>query len=466
MKIKKIFLWAIRIIIIIGIPIILFKSFQYFSKASPIKANIVVDTRKVIGIIPANWKALAQGGEEPDKRMLENVVPPIAGLFPRYIRIDHIYDFYDVIKRGSDKQLRLDWQKLDQTVCDIYHTGAKPFFSLGYMPEVLSGDSSLISKPKNWNDWSFVVQKTIEHYSGKNTRLCGQVTGPLLEDIYYEVWNEPDLETFGKWSLYPGQKSYQDLYYHSVVGAQKAQNVNHFLIGGPTTTAAYKNWIQVFADFIIEKNLRIDFLSWHHYSTKPDDFFQDVQNINRWLSGPKYIRFQHLPKIISEWAYDSAPNQIADTNIGAAHTVASIRNLIEQNVQMAFAFEIKDGPNPSWGLLTYQGEKKPRYYALNLLNSLGRARLSVTGEGTFVRAIASNEKNKTTLVLVNYDQDNRNTEMVPVSFVNLIPGNYTIIETNLEGKTVTTNQLIDNYILNKSIIMSANSVVVIELIKQ
>lgn len=457
---------AIRIILIIVIPLLLFKTFQYLSKATPVKANIVVDTKKIVGFINPNWKALAQGGEEKGVRMLEKVVPEIANLYPRYIRIDHIYDYYDVISRSASGQLQFNWYKLDQTICDIYHTGAKPFLSLGYMPPAISEDGSLISNPKNWEDWSTVVQKTVERYSGKSTRLCGQVTGGWFEDIYYEVWNEPDLESFGKWSLYGGDKDYKTLYYYSVIGASKAQNINRYLIGGPATTAAYRNWFITFADYILDKKLRIDFLSWHHYSKNPTDFYQDVANLNQWLAADKYIRFRSLPKIISEWGYDSNPNPIADTDVGASHTIASIRNLIEQEVELAFAFEIKDGHTPSWGLLSADAQKKPRYYALKLLNNLDRAKLQVNGEGTFVQAIAGNSYNKTVLVLVNYDPDNKNTELVPVTFNNLTLGNYQIIETNLQEKIVTVNLTLTEPTLKKSILMPPNSVITIELIKQ
>ena len=458
--------FILRIILFIIILIILFKTFQYLSKAAPTKANIVVDTRKIVGFINPNWKALAQGGEEKGIRMLEKVIPEIAGLYPRYIRIDHIYDYYDVVNRGNNDQLTFNWQKLDATVCDISHTGAKPFFSLGYMPPVMSEDGSLVSKPKNWNDWSLVVQKTIERYSGQSTRICGQVTGDLLEDVYYEVWNEPDFETFGKWSLYGGAKDYKTLYYYSVLGANNAQNINRFLIGGPAITAAYRNWFLGFADYILEKKLRVDFLSWHHYSKNPDDFYQDLDNINQWLADDKYVRFRHLQKIVSEWGYDSNPNPVANTNVGAAHTVASIRNLIEQQVEMAFTFEIKDGPTPSWGILSYSGQKKPRYFALKLLNLLDRARLELTGEGTFVKGIASSSYNKTTLILVNYDPDERNTELVPVTFNNLSPGDYQIKETGINGKTITANLDLTGTFLRKTVLMPPNTIVTVELIKQ
>ncbi len=459
------------VITVIAIPL-LFYSFRYFSRAASIKANIVVDVTKTFGPFPDRWKALAQGGEESGVRMLENVVSQVSGLYPRYIRIDHIYDFYDVVSRNSSGNLSFNFSKLDQTVCDIYHTGAKPFLSLGYMPETMSEDGSLIGKPKNWNEWTFLVQKTVEHYSSRETILpCGALEDFWKTNIYYEVWNEPDLEIYGKWKYQSGGKSYSDLYFYSVKGAQQSQNVLPFKIGGPVTTALYKNWIQIFLDFVATNNLRIDFISWHHYSKKTDDFTDDIINLNKWLGeSPKYDRYENLPRIISEWGYDSEKNQVADTKVGAAHTVASLRNLITARLEMSFLFEIKDGPSPSWGILTYDGKEKSRYQTLKLLNALEGTQLIVDGEGSNISAIASKNEEKIVLILTNYDESGRNYEAVPVVFKNLDGTSYSFTKRYMDGRSETVSRLqpINGEIRlrgEKAIIMPANTIVALELTK-
>ena len=458
------------VILVVAIPLF-FYSFQYFSRAAAIKANIVVDVTKTSGPFPDRWKALAQGGEESGVRMLENVVSQVSGLYPKYIRLDHIYDFYEVVSRDSSNNLSFNFSKLDKTVCDIYNTGAKPFFSLGYMPPTMSDDGSLIGKQKNWNEWTFLVQKTIEHYSSRETILpCGALENFWKTDIYYEVWNEPDLETFGKWR-YSGGKSYSDLYFYSVKGAQQAQNTLPFKIGGPVTTALYKNWIQKFLDFVAANNLRIDFLSWHHYSKRTNDFTDDIIKLNKWLGeSSKYDRYENLPKIISEWSYDSEKNPIANTEVGAAHTVASLRNLLNARLELAFLFEIKDGPTLSWGILNYDGSPKPRYQALKLLNALEGNQLIVDGEGSNVSAIASENEEKTVLILTNYDQSGRNYEAVPVVFKNLVGTSYNLTKKYLDGRSETMLNLrpINGEIrleAEKAIIMQANTIVGLELIK-
>jgi len=468
MKKVKIKILLYIILTILAFPFLFF-SFKYFSRAAAIKANIIVDITKTSGPFPDRWKALAQGGEESGVRMFKNVIPQVSELYPRFIRIDHIYDFYDVVSRDSAGNLSFNFSKLDDTVCDIYHTGAKPFFSLGYMPSTISDDGSLVGKPKNWNEWSLLVQKTVEHYSGRTTVLpCGGLYDFWRTDLHYEVWNEPDLETFGKWK-YLGGKSYSDLYFYSVKGANVAQNVFPYKIGGPVTTALYKNWIQKFLDYVALNNLQLDFISWHHYSKKTDDYIDDIIKLNKWLAeSPRYDRFENLPRIISEWGYDSEKNPIADTEVGAAHTLASIRNFINANLEAAFLFEIKDGLSLSWGILNHDGSKKPRWYALQMLNSLSGNQIIVDGEGTFVTALASKSNDKISLTLTNYDEKGRNTEAVPVVFRNLLPGRYNLTKTYLDGKKdISLNVEPVNGEISltqeKAIIMPANSIVSIKL---
>lgn len=453
------------IVIIVASPFFFFLTFQYLSRANAVKARITVETQKSLGAMPDRWKAIAQGGEEKGVRMLANVVPDLAGLYPRSIRIDHIYDYYDVIGRDEKGNLTFDFSLLDETVCDIYHTGAKPFFVLGYMPETLSGDTTLISAPKNWEEWAIAVEKTIEHYSGKDTRLCGQIAGFWMSDLYYEVWNEPDLETFGKWSLYGGSKDYKTLYYYSSLGANRADNVNRFYLGGPVTTAAYQSWIQKFLDFVTEKNIRLDFLSWHHYSKNPGDYAEDMRKMNEWLSPPQYERYRSLPRVISEWGFDSEPNVIADTNIGAAYTISAIRNFINEKYEMAFLFEAKDGPSPRWGILAYDGARKPRYHALRLFNLLSGSQVAVSGEGTYVQAVASQNEKTTVVILVNYDQAEKNTESVPVTVTGLAPGTYSLWIEYLDGNTVKLDELTipASGTLERNILMTANMVVAVIL---
>ncbi|NCN87817.1 MAG: hypothetical protein GW941_02885, partial [Candidatus Pacebacteria bacterium] len=84
---------------------------EFFSKASGEKANITIDTQAVLGTMPRPWRNLAQGGEAFDWR-IQPISGQVAALEPDYIRIDHIYDFYEIVG-GSPGNMTFDFSKFD-----------------------------------------------------------------------------------------------------------------------------------------------------------------------------------------------------------------------------------------------------------------------------------------------------------------------------------------------------------------
>ncbi len=441
----------------------------WWQQASGQPANVVVDTTAILGPMPQPWRALAQGGEEKEP-MLTPVIPEIKQLQPQYIRIDHVFDSYGLISGNKNNGMVYNFSQLDQTVDDILAAGALPFFSLSYMPPTISKDGQVTSPPENWSDWSALVKTFIEHYSGKTNRN--------LQNVYYEVWNEPDL--FGNWKVrdcHPWElncdsgKDYRLLYLHSVLGVRQAQNVNHFFLGGPATTSFYPAWTEELFKWVETKNLRLDFISWHRYHPEVDQYRQDLESLEVLIE--KHPHFLGIKKIISEWGSDPENSANHDSTYDAAHSLAVIRTLMAR-LDLAFAFEIKDGPDPAgkkywgrWGLITHQDfdkEKKPRYFAFDYLNKLGPERLSLAGEGTWVKGIAGRNKNSIQILLVNYDPSNRHQETVPLKINNLSPGDYVYKEVFLLGKDRQEKITIGfEGILEKNIYLPTNSLVLISL---
>lgn len=432
------------------------KSQFNFSKAFGTKANITIDVTTKQGLIDPHWQNLAQGGEESFLRFTE-FETAIKYLQPKYIRIDHIYDFYEPIQKNSNG-LTYDWTKLDQAVDQILATGASPFISLSYMPPAIAS-SDITGPPSDWNEWTQTVRATIEHLSGKNQKN--------LKNVIYEVWNEPDL--FGNWKLY-GERDYRLLYRYAALGAQGAKNVNSFKIGGPAVTAPYKNWIDNFLGYVSDNKLRLDFYSWHRYTTDPVDYLKDLDNVDTWLF--KNAGYS-LEKYLTEWGPKSDNSSLNDGIYAAAHCVATSRLLLGR-ADKTFAFEIYDGPSPDknkywgrWGLLTHPDagpvEKKPRYYALNLLNQMRGDRLLLQGEGSWVTGFAVQDGNKYKIMLTNLDIQGRNLETVPVRLIGVTDGAYNFKEIYLVGADKRTEISAVNGVLEKQIPLSANNIVLVEI---
>jgi hypothetical protein len=399
-------------------------------------AAIAVETDRPLGPLPAVWQGLAQGGDNL-KGFLGGIEEKISTIKPAYIRIDHVYDEFSVVGRDNNG-LTFDWAELDKTVNKILEVGALPFFSLSYMPAAISSSEDILAEPKNWDEWAMVVKKTIEHYSGD----LG------LENVYYEVWNEPDL--FGKWSI-EGKKDYRKLYLSAATGAQQASGVKPFKIGGPATTGLYKGWVDNFFPYILKDKVRLDFYSWHRYDLDLNKYIEDVENVDKWIEAYPYL--SHTEKVISEMGPTSELGRENDTQIGAAHLVATARELMYK-VRYGFNFAVSG----NWGIMG-----KPRYEALKLLSKLGETRLSITGEGSWVRAIGAKDGNKYQVLLVNYDPKEVHSEVVPVSFLGLQQRNYWLRKEILDGGKSETEVATSEAILQTSIPMTANTVVLVEL---
>lgn len=420
------------------------------------KANIEIDLSQTSGPLPKRiWQNFAQGGEEA-KNMLEPAVNQTAELQPQLIRIDHLFDHHVKINPEASGQAKYDFSQLDEIVNTIIFTGAKPMFALSYMPSSMSRDGQIISAPENWLEWQALVKATVSRYSGKD--------GFNLADIYYEVWNEPDL--FGSWH-YGSEPNYLTLYYHTAKAAQQAADTNSFKIGGPATTGFYPNWIKTLLEYCHQNNLRIDFISWHRYAKNLEAYDQDFEKLNQILTD--YPDYFTLERLITEFGPDSENSPWYDNQISAIHSIASITQLIGK-VHRIFTFEIIDGPGPEkywgrWGLLTHNNHgvsKKPRYHAYSFLNQLEGQRVSLSGEGSWVKALATTEDNKIQVLLVNYDPLNRHYETTPVTLENIQPGTYQFSQQYFQGPSRSGQEEVESTKITKKIILQPNSAVLLE----
>jgi len=409
-----IIIWYLVRILSVQIP-------QVFVQMPYQPANIVVDANNLKGKMNPFWLGFAQGGEEFGG-MLESTVGKMKALRPSYIRMDHIFDddYYAVVS-GSSGNLSFDFSKLDVQVDAILAMGAKPFFSLGYMPKALA--DSKIDAPRNWDDWQSLVRATVEHYSGK--------AGKNISGVYYEVWNEPDLESFGKWTR-GGDKNYLTLYENAARGAQTAKDVNSFFIGGPATTDLYRNWTMDLYNFCGSHGLRLDFLSWHSYTTDVSRYSGYIADLYSWFGTSPMPRL-----VISEWGPTPEKSNSYSGIFAATHAFAAVRQLLDL-VNLTTVFEIKDGPgqgNSGWGLLSHDTAgltTKPRYQAFSWLAQVQGERIYMTGEGSNVTGWGTRDGDKITVYLVNYGPGAA-SEAVPVEITGLSDGNWDVMREVMFG---------------------------------
>jgi len=387
-------------------------------------ASFTIDASRTMGpITRALWQNLAQGGEEPTD-MIGPVAKLLRPLEVKLIRVDHLFDYYQVFQGPGN----YDFSRLDQVVNSIVAVGAKPMLSLSYTTASMAKNGQNAGEPADWNQWYELVKATARRYS-----IDKGISG-----IYYEVWNEPDL--FGGWH-YGKSPSYTTLYIQSARAVMNGAGGSNYKLGGPATTALYTNWIKSILSTAASNNLRLDFISWHRYSKNIDDFEKDFDTLNGLLYD--YPQFFNVEKIITEAGPNPEPDSWYDNSLSASHLISlSIR--LSGRIHKMFTFEAVDGPSPrsdkstGWGIIKHSsqgGQPKPasRYAALLFLNRLQGQRLYSIGDGSWVTSFSTKNNQTIQTLIANYDPRHNHSESVPIRYQNLTPGNYKLTVTNFPG---------------------------------
>lgn len=434
--------------------VVLVQRRQILKKKALVPSTLIVDSQETIATLSPFWRALAQGGEE-ETLGLSPIQKEVSLLRPRYIRIDHIFDFPEIVFRRRDGRIAFNWMPLDRKIYQIINTGAKPFLSLSYMPKTISVGNE-VDLPRDWREWEFLIQKTIEHVSGRE--------GLNLEGVYYEVWNEPDL--FGRFTI-GGEKDYRLLYLWAVRGAEKAREVNHFKIGGPATTFLNQRFIFPFLDFVATNNLRLDFLSWHVYSPDPGQVAREAEILSRYLG--RYPSLLGVEKVVSEWGIRPEKNPWYEEEVSAAHAVATIARSAGK-VNLLFTFEIKDGPldfSAGWGLIKHEtlgGKRKPRYFSLLLAGELEEQQIALFGGGSAEALATKNWRGEISLLLANYNSSPLN---LPIVF-NRLPNGFWRVDIRRLGEKEDSSQdfVVDSGVLTLSLFLEKNAVALLRLERQ
>ena len=367
----------------------------FFQKQSLVKraqeGPLLVEFDSTPGrLIKRIWPNFAQGGEEKEA-MLSPAKKEIQKLQPSHIRIDHLFDYGVTVQKDSSGKTTFDFTKLDQRIEELLSLGATPFLSLTYFPQGISNDPTEF--PQTLGVWQNLVQNTVQRYSGKSQKN--------IPNIYYEVWNEPDL--FGKMD----PQKYFSLYRSSVRGAQFCQNCQPFKIGGPAITTLKNDWLNNFLGLVEGNHLRLDFISWHSYQTNPAKTLNEAQSL---LDLSNFQRLKPTTEIIiSEAGSLPEVSPLHDSYFDASHIISSIA-LLEDSIDKLFTFELKDGPDPQgnkfwgrWGLLTHQSfglSAKPKFYSFLYLNKLLEYKLNLGEISPGVRAIGSTNGKSNFSILV------------------------------------------------------------------
>ena len=309
-----------------------------------------------------------------------------------------------------------NWQYVDELFDFLLENKIRPIVELGFMPyDLASGEKCQfwwkgnITPPKDYTKWTNLMKELVKHFANRYG------ISEVLQ-WYFEVWNEPN-DNFWSSSLEEYCKMYE-----CTVNAIKSIN-NKIKVGGPAApghdTDGYSDIVDNFITYCDKNNVTVDFISTHPYPNSwPLDTdgncltaYRDENSLStdlNWLKNRlDNSPYKNAEIHLTEWNSSPSPRDLVnDTafmtpfiiennlkNIGLVDSLGfwTFTDIFEENAAGATIF------HGGFGLINFQGLKKPSYYGYWFLSKLGNERL-VCGDNYFV----TRKEDKIQILMWNY----------------------------------------------------------------
>lgn len=364
--------------------------------------QLIVDARRGVGATARPWRpsigsehlALLLRGEGPGGANVGDELAEAFGIVRSELGVRSVRAhavFHDVlgVYREIDGRPVHDFEKVDVAFERLLATGLTPLVELSFMPHDLASDPTatvfdyggIISPPRDPERWAALVVAFVEH-------LRERFGADVVREWPFEVWNEPNLKVF--WSA--DEAAYFDLY---DVTARAVKSVDpEIAVGGPATAAV--GWVDDLLAHARETGVPVDFLSTHTYGLSPLDLRPIAARYGR----------PDLPLYWTEWGVSPTHGSpINDSVWGAPLVCRGMRSAAGRITSLAYwvasdHFVELGEPDRlfhgGFGLLTVGNLRKPRFWAIRILELLGvtelEGRLTGDGAGGLVEAWATRDE--------------------------------------------------------------------------
>jgi xylan 1,4-beta-xylosidase len=356
----------------------------------------------------------------------------------KYIRMHGLLtDDMGVYREDKNGTPEYNYQYIDVLYDYLLEIGMKPFVELSFMPSALaSGTRTVfwwkgnITPPKDYNKWEDLIRNVVQHWTDRYGK-------EEVKTWYFEVWNEPNHNSF--WA--GTQEEYFKLYKYT---AQAIKSVNpEYRVGGPATAGS--GWIPEMIKYCENNTVPIDFISTHNYGVKKgflDEFGNAGTHLNKdksavsgaVINSRKHIKNSTKPTLelhYTEWSSSYTPSDpFHDTYIQAPYILEKLKQVGDAANSMSYwvftdIFEevgIRFTPfHGGFGLLNYQGIKKPAFWAYNYLNKLGQTELVNSDKSSWA---CKSDKGDFNILLWDYTYTLPNDSSVnQVFYVKNLPSN-------------------------------------------
>jgi xylan 1,4-beta-xylosidase len=375
------------------------------------RVRVDVQTQRVSGRLDRPWRPII-GSEHLSLLLCEDEVGgrPIGAELTEALRRVHdelgvktvrahaiLCDDLGVYREVDGRPVH-DFGGIDRVYDALLETGLRPVVELSYMPRDLARDPSatvfayeaVISPPRDWDRWADLVTALTAH-------LVERYGLEEVRDRWsFEVWNEANLDVF--WS--GTAEEYLRLYDATVAAVRKVDD--KLVVGGPSSAAA--QWVELLLEHASSTGAPVDFVSTHTYGSPPLDLRPILARQGRadakiwwteWGPGARHFHLVGDSVFAATFLLDGMASSMGRVD-ALAHWVAS-----DHFEELGRPQRLSHG---GFGLLTVGNLRKPRWWAMSLLEQLGDERLAVAvegdGGGGLVSAIAARRDDGSTGVLV------------------------------------------------------------------
>ena len=202
-----------------------------------------------------------------------------------------------------------DFVFTDHYLDNIRRAGTAVFFRLGQTIE--HGPKKYgVLPPKDFAKWARICEHVIRHYNegwgwgvDKASTTANVAWSNQFNIVYWEIWNEPDLDAEGdRYRTNPrtwGGTDMEFFRFFEVAAKHLKETFPRLKIGGPAICGRL-DWGKRFLKYCQDRNVPLDFFSWHIYATEPRQIVDCAAEVRRMMDDSGYVQAE---SILNEWNY-------------------------------------------------------------------------------------------------------------------------------------------------------------------
>lgn len=328
---------------------------------------------------------------------------------PREVDIPQVFPNFDA---NPEDPASYNFGPTDSYLQAILNTGARIVYRLGVSIEH-APIKYYTHPPADFEKWARICLGVIRHYTQGWAK--GIHRGVDWGVDYWEIWTEPDIGA----NLWSGTfEQYLELY-EVTVRAIKAFDPS-LKVGGYAAANVASPYVPQFLGYCRDRDLPLDFFSWHTYTTSPEQLAANARTVRRLLDEHGFTATEsHL----NEWNYvgfdwetiflpghefirrDAFERQKNEE--GASFVAASLIRLQDAPVDVVNYYDAQ--PFTLFcGLFDYYGCPQKTYYAFKafrrMLDYPQRVKSVVAEENTKLYSLAATdvERKRAALLVSNF----------------------------------------------------------------